>query len=599
MEVELAGIPLVVLPGTYRRETLARRPSGPVRIVARSFTRAGQALQRAADRYWSSLGAWPVWDGQGLRAGPRLVQATAPANWPSGSPVWSGIVAPEVHLVAGNRQWRLAGTPGSGYSGLTDVRALTAAVVDACQMGTRLLLAHGTAAQVSSIDLVANTYTTSFYQNTARLIATDGQAGYLVPTTAGQDDRVLRYTAATSSTTLLLDAPVRRLASHAGFVWALTRTALWRLKGTTAELLFTFAPLLNQDDGAFLVGHGTALYTWLSGQVHRADTTGSVRGWTPTGPRGLATRGAASAGGYLWVVLQDAVSGRWQLWATPGRLATLQGLALDWEREEPWYLLEEWTDSGAGWPVAVGGRHPDADLLLTQAGTNGLLVGQAVPRPGSPGLRSSFYVTSGLAVGLPLPSVPWLGVGAALAWLGEGGASAVQARVGWTADAGASWSWGSWRSVGGGAASGFVVLEERFAVPLEAAALQATVAVSGVTDWSPAVVGLWALAGGAVGEGSGGSASEGVWLPRRRWQFAVQLAPPLLRDSGGAETRDVGTLAAALWELWRSGAVVAFRDIDAAPGQAVLVQVSTLAERLEGLEPRAARRLELELVEVW
>lgn len=598
MEVELAGIPFVVLPGSYRRETLTRRSTGPVRIAVRGFAGGfGQAVQRAADRFWSSLGAFPVWEGQGLRAGPGLVATSAPATWPSGSLAWSGIVAPEVHLVAGNRQWRLAGAAGSAFSGLSEVRTLAATVLDACQMGTRLLLAHGTAAQVSSIDLVANSYTTSFYQNTARLIATDGQAGYLVPTTAGQDERLLRYTAATSSTTILLDAPVRRLASHAGFVWALTRTALWRVKGTTAELLFTFSPLLAPDDGAFLVGHGTALYTWLAGRVHRADTTGTVRGWTPTGPRGLATRGAVSAGGYLWVVLQDVSSGRWQLWVTPGRLATLQGLALDWSREEPWYLLEEWADSGAGWPVAVGGRHPDADLLLTRAGTSGFFLAQAVPRPNFPGLRSSFEVTSGLATGLPAASVPWLGVGAALAWLGEGGASAVQARLGWSADAGTTWSWASWRTVGGGAASGFVVLEERFAVPVEAASLQVRVAVSGVTSWSPAVVGLWALGSTGAGEGSGG-ASEPVWLPRRRWQFAVQLGPLLPRASGAVDTRTAGEVAGHLWGLWQSGAVVPFRDVDAASGQERLVQVVGLSERWDGVEMHQARRVEVELVEV-
>lgn len=599
MEVELAGIPLVVLPGTYRRETLARRASGPVRVSVRGFAGGpGQALQRVADRFWASLGAFPVWDGQGLRAGPRLLAVTAPANWPVGGPAWSGTAAPEVHVVGGNRQWRLAGTAGSAYSGLTEVRTLAATVVDACQMGTRLLLAHGTAAQVSAIDLVANTYTTGFYQNTAKLIATDGQAGYLVPTAAGQDDRLLRYTAATSSTTLLLDAPVRRVASHAGFVWALTRTALWRVKGTTTELWFTFSPLLADDDGAFLVGHGTALYTWLAGRVHRADTVGTVRGWVPTGPRGLATRGAVSAGGFLWVVLQDAQNGRWQLWATPGTLATVQGLVMGKGPEEAWYLVEEWSDDGYAYPVAIGGRHPDADLLLSRVGTAGLAIGQAVSRPGFPGLRSAYSVTSGLATALPAARVPWLGVGAALTWLGDGGTSAVQARLGWSTDAGTSWTVGNWRAVGDGAASGFVVLEERFAAPLEAASLQVRVEVSGVTSWSPAVVGLWALGSAGAAEGSGGAASEAVWLPRRRWQFAVQLAPLLPWESGAADTREPGDVAGQLWALWQGGAVVSFRDVDAVAGEERLVQVVGLGERWEGVDVRHARRLEVELVEV-
>ena len=594
MEVELAGLPLVVLPGTYRRESESRRPTGPVRLAVRGFASGGQALQRAADRYWQALGALPVWEGQGLAAGPALRTVGAPANWPLASPAWSGILAPEVHLVAGSRQWRLAGSPGGPFAGLAEVRTLAATVSDACQMGTRLLLAHGAATQVSSLDLAAGSYTTGYYQATARLIATDGQAGYLVPTATGQDDRLLRYTAATTSTTFLLDAPVRRLASHAGFVWALTRTALWRLKGTTAELLFTHPPLLAEDDGAFLVGHGTALYTWLAGRVHRADTTGTVRGWTPTGPSGLATRGAASAGGSLWVTVQDAASGRWQLWATPGRLASLQGLALDWEKAEPWYLVEEWPDAGAGWPVAVGGRHPDLDLLLGRAGSSGLLALQARPRPGYPGRRASFQVASGLLTALPAARLPWLGVGAALAWL-DGGGTPVSVQLGWSLDAGSSWSWGPARTVGG-TPRGFLVLEERFAPPLEAAALQVQVAVSGVSDWSPAVVGLWGL--GATSATGGSGASESQWLPRRRWRLAVQLGPLLPRADGGQDTRDPTLLAGLLWDAWRSGAPLAFRDVDAPPGATVLVQVTALEERLGGVTPAEARRLELELVEV-
>ena len=594
MEVELAGIPLVVLPGSYRRESDSRRPAGSVRVGVRSFAASGQARERLADRSWRSLGALPVWDGLGLRAGPALRPVAAPTNWPPGNPAWSGVLAPEVHLVAGNRQWRLAGTAGNPSAGLSEVRTLAAPVLDACQMATRLLLAHGTAAPVSSVDLASGSYTTSFYQNTARLVATDGQAGYLVPTATGQDDRLLRYTAATSSTTLLLDAPVRRLASHAGFVWALTRTALWRVKGTTAELFFTHPPLLADDDGAFLVGHGTALYTWLAGRVHRCDTTGTVRGWTPAGPGGLATRGAASAGGFLWVVVQEATSGRWQLWATPGRLATLQGLALDWERAEPWYLVEEWSDAGAGWPVAAGGRHPDLDLLLLPASGSSLLAVQAQPRPGFPGLRASFRVTSGLLTAQPLGAVPWLGVGAALAWL-EGGGAPVTVQLGWSSDAGASWSWGAPRSLGE-AASGFAVLEERFAEPVVAAALAVQVAVSGVTSWSPAVVGLWGEGTGMAGGSSG--ASETVWQPRRRWRLAVQLGPLLPRADGATDPRDPTGLAGLLWDAWRSGTPLAFRDVDAAPGTTQLVQLVGLEERLGGVAPGEARRLDLELVEV-
>lgn len=594
MEVQLAGIPLVVLPGSYRRESASARPTGTLRLGTLGYAHGGgQALQRAADRFWRALGALPVWEGQGLRAGPALRPASAPNGWPASGPVWSGALGQTVHVVAGNQQYQLAGTPGGPFAGLAVVRTLTAPALDACQLGTRLLFAHGTAAQVSSADLVAGSYSTGYYQANAKAIGTDGQAGYLVPATAGQDDRLLRYTAPTSSTTLQLDAPVLRLASYAGFCWALTRTALWRCKGTTAELWFTQPALAAADDGTFLVGHGTALYAWLAGQVHRCDTTGTVRGWVPAGLGGLATRGAVSAGGFLWVVVQDAIAGRWQLWATPGRLATPVGLAVESPRPEPWYLVEEWNDAGGGWPVAVGGRHPDADLLVTRAGPSGLLVAQAQPRPGSAGHRSDFAVTSGLATALPAASLPWLAVGAALAWLGDGAPGlTAQARLAWSVDAGASWSNGPWRTVGG-AASGFRVLEERFATPLAAPALQTRVEVSGVTEWSPVVVGQWALA--VSGGASGSGASEPAWLPRRRWRLAVALVPALPRDGGAPDGRDPAALVAALWDAWRSGAVLPFVDRD---GTSAAVQLGSLAERVSGPPSDAGWTLELELVEV-
>jgi len=53
----------------------------------------------------------------------------APANWPAGRLAWSGVLAPEVHLVAGNRQSRLAAA-GATYGRLAEVRQLAAPVVD-------------------------------------------------------------------------------------------------------------------------------------------------------------------------------------------------------------------------------------------------------------------------------------------------------------------------------------------------------------------------------------------------------------------------------------------------------------------------------------
>jgi hypothetical protein len=70
------------------------------------------------------------------------------------------------------------------------------------------------------------------------------------------------------------------------------------------------------------------------------------------------------------------------------------------------------------------------------------------------------------------------------------------------------------------------------------------------------------------------------------------------RRRGGGGGRDPAALAGLLWDAWRSGAPVAFRDVDAPPGATVPVQVAALEERLGGVTPAEARRLELELVEM-
>lgn len=595
MEVRLGGLPLVLVPGSYRRESEAPRPTGVSRIGVVTYRRGGgQAVQRSGERYWQAVGALPAWEGQGLRAGPALRWEAAPSGWQAEVPVWSGVYRSAVHLVNGSRQFQLAGSAGGPSSGLSLVRSLAAAVVDATQQGSQLILAHEAAAYVSRIDLASGTYTTGAYQINARLVASDGQAPYIAPSGAGREREVRRYTSATAASNYPLDSPVLRLTSFAGYVWILTQQSLWQAKGGPPSLLFTHPPLLAADDGAFLVGHGTALYSWLAGRVHRADLTGTVRGWVPTGPAGLATRGAASACGFLWVVVQSPLSGRWQLWATPGRMATPQGFLLDWEREEPWYLVEEWEDAGAGAPVAVSGRHPDLDLLLNRWGASGIGLLQGLPRPNYPGLRPSFQVRSGLATALPLATVPWLGVGAVLAWLGDGG-PVVQARLGWSSDAGVNWQWGSWQAVGG-VHSGFAVLEERFAVPLTAASLQVQVEVSGITSWSPVLLGQWALAGLSNLSSSEGQGVSTQWTPRRRWRFAVQLVPPLPFGDGSADRRDPAGLAAPLWAAWRSGTVLSLQDIDGSGPWPV--QIVQLRERWEGPRSGTGGVLELELGEL-
>jgi hypothetical protein len=134
-------------------------------------------------------------------------------------------------------------------------------------------------------------------------------------------------------------------------------------------------------------------------------------------------------------------------------------------------------------------------------------------------------------------------------------------------DAGATWSQAATATVSG---SGARIVELVGELPAGARSrwLQLRVRWESVSDWAPALTGVWAdwsvLPAGAT---------------RRRWEVTVRCGDRLVRRDGSVETRSGRQVAADLWAAWETGALLDFRDVDAdATDAAYVVRIVALRE---------------------
>jgi hypothetical protein len=81
--------------------------------------------------------------------------------------------------------------------------------------------------------------------------------------------------------------------------------------------------------------------------------------------------------------------------------------------------------------------------------------------------------------------------------------------------------------------------------------IQLRVSFSGVVDWSPALVGLWAE-------------YEAIDLAprRRRWQLSVRTRDRAIQRDGSVDPRSGHAMADDLWQAWISGQPLPFTDLD-------------------------------------
>lgn len=586
-DIELDGIGYVLVAGTYQRmqEPLAEGRLDRVRIVD-FYGGSGRAVQQERDRFWASVGAVPALDSQGVSAGPRrqdLTLTVSPAFDPTRR-TWAFATSAGVWVVNGANIYQVS-TSGGLFAGLQHRRSLAAVAVDAVMAGQYLYVAFGAAATVGRYDTVANSYVSDAFTGVrATLLGVNEGSVVLVEATAGSERTVRQVTGAASSVTL--DYPVLRLFEYDGSVWALTNGSLWRLgKASNGAVSATqeagLALSAYGDDGAWVVAHQDGLYLWRSGRVMRARKRDGVWVLEPGGPAGQTSYGACVVGGWLLCEVRNQWSGASELWGYDGR---------------GWWQIED--GAGAGpwrWPVSMAGAADDAEVLAGRGSAlNGVSVWQVVPKPGLPGLRGDWSLTTSLldAGERDRPKL-WGAIGCELAWPdGRATSGTVYVKLEYSADGGATWveaggEWGFDPGLYGRRGSMSVELSP----PIKERYLQVRVSMRNVSTWCPVLVGVWAE-----------YELVQVGASRKKWRFAVQCRDGQVLRDGSVHALSGWHQAREIWQAFESEAAVTFKDIDYdVTGVVERVRVVGVRETLSKGEPRdgfGGREVEVTLVQV-
>ncbi|HET7036159.1 MAG TPA: hypothetical protein VFI42_10805, partial [Thermomicrobiaceae bacterium] len=229
-DVTVAGVGYMVKPGSYRRQQAWASEGKVGRIrLADFYGGARRLLQNERDRFWSGTGAMPAYDSQGVTAGPKRqdkTEAAVPAFQP-GQPSWSFGYNGTTYLVNGTGLYQVT-TSGSNYGSLTTKQTLPANAVDATQLGTKLHIAFGSAANVGEYDMASNIWTANQTYGSAarkaRLIGHESQSLVMVFDTDSYQLSVVQPLGA-SLGVAAADSWVRRLVEHDGHCWAIADTS--------------------------------------------------------------------------------------------------------------------------------------------------------------------------------------------------------------------------------------------------------------------------------------------------------------------------------------------------------------------------------------
>ncbi|MDI3340858.1 MAG: hypothetical protein QJR03_10025 [Sphaerobacter sp.] len=547
-DVVIAGQGYMVRAGSYERRQAApdAGQTGRVRLFD-FYGGAGRAAQLERDRFWRGVGAWPALDSQGIQAGPRRQDRVETLTTPfdPAARTFSFVHAGTTYVVNGTGLYRVT-TSGGAYAGLQLVRALAAPCLGVAVTRSHAAFVHGLASRPTIYDLTTGAYTTSAVADHATRIAParDGAVLLNYANIANGPDLQLwePWQDLRSHSPFPLDREVLAMTPFAGEVWVVTRGAIWRVEAAPAGIdaaVATTAPQTGfPDDLAWLLGHNGVLYAWLGKEVHRYDTADDT--FVPIGLRGRATHGACGIGRWLVVAIEDEHTGLTELWAWDGR---------------GWWLLDASIGAADQFrqPVNIAGPAADADLLAARGtAANQTAIWQLVPRAGLPGLRdTATLVTSLLDAGMRDVEKVWRLVGVELAWPDpRGSATPVTVTLDYSTDGGAGWSPAATATVRGDQGRTHA-LAGRLPAAARSRWLQVRVTLSGIVDWCPVIVGVWAEHTAVDPE-----------TRRRRWSFAVQCKDEIVRRDGGVDRGDARALAAALWDAWAAGGVVTFRDLD-------------------------------------
>jgi hypothetical protein len=559
-DVEIDGDGYMVAPGSYRR-TSDGWPEGRLgRVVITDFV-GGQhrALQLETDRGWDSAGVGPAMFGQGVEPWPFSSTHTDPNIVTVSAAVraYSIAVGDKIYLAIGRFLYRSPALTALAWGSFVQVGD-----VGAGKTIERLSYYRGDIILSCGSGLEAKRFNPSTLALTAfggggifagPAVGYANQLAYADPT-AG-NEAILRISTGTGPDARELDAAIVNVTTHGGKIAIATRASLYKLGGradpATSKWIGEPEPIFSAgstdlDDFVFLVSFGGRLYTWLAGEVVEWNpNAGSNRqGWKSTGIDGIACFGATVAGNMLIVCLSSRLD-QPQIWAFDGT---------------GWWLI---TQGSAGstcriWPVALAGAgamdlivFTDGNAAVTYALFRLVYRDAANNNYGAAGS----YTTSMLDAGERDKPKAWRKIGAVfaapqirgnnasvdpvtvtLSYSINGGGTFVTAAAmtlpdpqtrAFTLDAGIA---------SGASSSGFIQLR---------------VSWSGVIDWAPTLVGLWAE-------------YELLDSParRRKWLFNVHARDNALQRDGSVSPQTGRQLAAGLWDIWENGITIPFKDID-------------------------------------
>jgi len=595
-DITLDGAGYMVAAGSYRRASDGAPDTRPGSISITDFV-GGQrrALQLERDRGWDAVGVGPALNGQGVEPWPFMQSFTDGAIAPVSTVRAPHLVLdPYAYVAIGRYLYRTVDLSASSWSAMTQV-------ADAGAGRTITRLAHyqggialccGTGLDVQLYAPGTGTVTTLSAGLKVRLgIGYANRLIYADPT-AG-NEQILRMTTGGTADSRELDAPIVNLGLHDGKVAIATRQSLWLLGGRADPVtntwnaepqpFFTHGVWTDGEDFLFLLSYGGKLYTWLANVVMEWNPNGDQQGWRATGIEGRSCNGATVAGDRLIVSIVTR-TGTSETWAFDGT---------------GWWLMLRSSNQPRVWPMYTGGAG-NIDLVLFRDGSTSVtydLVRLVYRHESATNYNSgtSEYRTSLLDGNERALEKVWRRVGAVFATPEQrgnpAGSSPVTMTLFYSIDGGRAWVEAGSTTIGDPEQRTADFATDLGGTAVVARFIQLRVTFEGVTDWSPALVGLWA-----------DYEAIGISPYRRRWSLSVHARDRTVQRDGAVEPRDGRTIASDLWAAWTTSTSVPFTDIDfATTGVTYNVRIASIRE--EVAVPNDASQwgdsvVSLELVEV-
>jgi hypothetical protein len=553
-DITLNGDPFFLVPGGYVRSAENPAPAEPGRLKLARFERGlGIAYDDSpgdeAAGGWSGAAVHSGNDGAGVEPWPFMVAHTDAAL--VSAPVTTvriGAIAAggNVYIHNNTRLYRTVAVTATSWSNLTAVQTTTGPIFDLGYFRDDVLVAIGMAQDIIRWQTLANAGIT--WRAGLKGHFMQGYAGAML---FGQVNAAVREIVfiggtATDGTATLdsrwLDSPIVRMGMFEGAAVIATQQSMFKLSGHSQrvagagalwdgepEPLFSHGFWVNTQAGdfVFLLSLAGKLYTWLAGGVMEHDPGSD--GWRPVGPRGRNCYGACVAADHLLVAIETSDE-RSQLWAFDG---------------VGWWLIVDTAAPGLIWPCALSGAGSFDFIVFTHNSTTYRL-GRLVPRSAA---NHAYHPTASwtsplLTAGNVDTTKAWrqlvANFSAPMAPGNPSSVDSVTAYLDYSLDAGETWTQAATVTTG---IDRTVEISHVFSAPPISRLLQLRVRWESVVDWAPILTSL------VVDFATIDTAPR-----RQQWKLDVAV-PDQLTGSGRITIEE-------LWDAWRLGTSVVFRDID-------------------------------------